>query len=129
MVAIAAANSTTPTLQTQLLATRERAARKEADAAESEAESLRSQAERAELESNNLNLSARIQQMRSTYSRRAAVAPQGLAPSAQEFLVSLFESTQAERQASGRALKSDPAAPPVVNAQGEATGRIVNLVA
>ncbi|MBU3739536.1 MAG: hypothetical protein FGM55_11350 [Rhodoferax sp.] len=129
MVAIAATNSTTPTLQAQLLATRERAARKEAETAQAEAESLRSQADRAELESSQLNVSARIQQMRGTYSRRAAVPSEGLAPSAQEFLVSLFESTQAERQAHGRTLKTDPSAPPVVNARGEATGRIVNLVA
>ena len=45
----------------------------------------------------------------------------------QNFIENLYRATSQKRADSGNALKSNADAPPVINTQGQATGRILNL--
>ena len=64
----------------------------------------------------------------STYSPRPARANAVPLP-VQKWMESLYRATSQRRAAEGNALKTQADAPPVMNTQGQATGRIVNLVA
>jgi hypothetical protein len=130
MPAITATNSATPSLPLQRADAPERQARQDAEAAQAEAKVQREQADRAEIEAGLRNLDARLLEVEGLYSRnRPRNARTVLPPSFQDYLVSQYNATIGDRMASGAALKTRPDSDPVRNAQGEPTGRIVNLVA
>ena len=131
MVAITATNSATPTAQAVLVKTRLEQARREADQAEASAQSLRAQADAAEIDAqksqeNVRNLSARSRQTSPTY-ENSITNKSEVPQKTQDFLVNLYQATNEKFAASGNALKSDPNASPVINGQGQSTGRIVNV--
>jgi hypothetical protein len=130
MVAITATNSATPSLPLQRTDAPVRRARQDAEAAQAEAKVQRKQADQAELESGLRNLAARLQEVEGLYSRsHTRKARSVLPPSFQDYIVSQYNASISERMASGTALKIRPDADPVRNAQGQPTGRIVDLVA
>lgn len=133
MGAIAATNSATPSLQSTLIRSRLEAARREVADAESNVRELRAQADAAETE-----LAKRQDQVRSltdqsrqsdpTYKSSVQTSTKSAVPGrTQELLFGLYNATSARRQADGNGLKSNPTAAPVLNTQGQATGRIVNV--
>ena len=136
MVAIAATTNATPSLQMALMRTRVEQAQREADRAEADARDLRSQADRAEQEAQSKQkaangLAADTRNIALTYSApvkvgNPAAAPQ-VPPQTQDFLIRLYRSTSQKFAASGNPLKTDADAPPVLNSQGQATGRIINI--
>jgi len=130
MVAITATNSATPSQPLQRTDAPVRQARQDAEAAQAEAKVQREQADQAELESGLRNLAARLQEVEGLYSRpRMRNARTVLPPSIQDYIVSQYNASISERQASGAVLKTRPDADPVRNPQGQPTGRIVDLVA
>jgi len=130
MPAITATNSATPSLPLQRADAPERQARQDAEAAQVEAKVQREQADRAELEAGLRNLDARLQEVEGLYGRnRTRNTRAVLPPSFQDYLVSQNNATIGDRMASGAELKTRPDSDPVRNAQGQPTGRIVNLVA
>ena len=130
MVAVTDVNSTTPSLPMQRVDAPERQAQREAAAAQVEAKVKRQQADRAELESSMRNLAARLQQVEGLYSRPPARSTRTVLPPAfQAFIVEQHNATLGERMVNGTSLKTRPDTDPVRNAQGQPTGRIVDLVA
>jgi len=134
MVALAATNSATPSLQSMLVRSRLEVARKEAQQAEATVRDLRSQLDAAENEvekrqGNVRSLSNQSRQDDPTYKSGIQSASAEVPVKTQEFLLGLYDATSQRRQADGKGLKSDPAAAPVINAQGQPTGRIVNFSA
>jgi multidrug resistance efflux pump len=132
MVAIAATNSTTPSLQLALSQARLEQARKDADQAEANAKTLRTQADQAEQESQNRqndvqSLTNQASQAQSVYSSSIKSTQSAVPVETQEFLVRLYSATSQKFADSGNALKSAPNAPSVLNAQGQPTGRILNI--
>lgn len=116
-----------------LIRARLEAARRQAQQAESTVQDLRAQVEAAETEYGKRqdqvrSLTDQSRQSDSTYSsqvRSGAAVPL----KTQELIVGLYQATSSSRQADGKGLKSNPIAAPVVNTQGQATGRIVNFSA
>lgn len=134
MVAITATNSATTSLQSVLNRSRLEQARRQADQAEADARDLRSQADQAEQDAQQgqqkvRSLSSEIAKSNSTYSPRIQGAQTEVPEQTQDFLVRLYEATSQKFAESGNALKTDKNAPPVVNTQGQATGRILNITA
>jgi len=133
MVALAATNSATPSLQSTLIRSRLEAARREMAEAESNVRELRAQADAAETElvkrqDQVRTLADQSRQTDPTYQSRAQARTQSAVPvQTQELLFGLYSATSARRQADGNGLKSNPTAAPVLNTQGQATGRIVNV--
>jgi hypothetical protein len=133
MAALAATNSATPSLQSVLIRARLETARRQAQQAESTVQDLRAQVDAAETEYGKRqdqvrSLTDQSRQTDSTYSsqvRSGTTVPL----KTQELIVGLYQATSSSRQADGNGLKNDPAAAPVVNTQGQATGRIVNFSA
>jgi hypothetical protein len=134
MSAISATSSATPaapSVQASAGKARLEQARREADQAEAFAQTLRAQADAAETEAQRSHdkvsqLSAQLP-TDPTYKSRLQVAQPEVAPRTQEFLVGLYSATSASRAASGNALKLNANARAVINTQGQATGRILNL--
>jgi hypothetical protein len=134
MVAITATNSATPTALLAFGRARLEQARREADRAEANAQSLRSQADAAEVDAQKSQekvreLATRNSRSESTYTQRLNSTPSEVPKKTQEFLVDMYTAASDKFAASGNALKTDPKAPPVVNTQGQFTGRIVNVSA
>lgn len=134
MVAITATNSATTSLQSVLNRSRLEQARRQADQAEAEARDLRSQADQAEQVAQRgqqkvRSLSSEIARAAATYSPRVQGAQTGVPEQTQDLLVRLYDATSQKFADSGNALKTDKNAPPVVNTQGQATGRILNIAA
>jgi hypothetical protein len=134
MVAITATNSTTQSVQASLGRARLEQARREADQAEATASDLRSQADEAERQAqdsqgNVQKLAASNQHVESTYSapRSSSVAEVPL--KVQNLIEQMYSATSEKRAKNGNPLKADANAAPVVNIQGQATGRIVNVSA
>lgn len=133
MVAITATNSTTPSTQASLGRARLAQARREADRAEANARDLRAQANDAERQAqdsqeNLRKVSARDQQEAATYSQPRASSSSSEVPlKVQKLIEEMYSATSEKRAESGNALKSDVHALPVINTQGQATGRIVNV--
>ena len=133
MVAITATNSATPSLQAAMGRAKLQQARREAEQAESNAQRLRDQADAAEQDVQKSQ--AKVRSVAEQNRRDAAVtyaAPHDSTTSevpaaTQDFLVRLYSATSQNRSDSGNPLKSDPNAPPVINSQGQSTGRIVNV--
>jgi len=138
MLALPATTSATPSLQATLNRNRLEQARREADQLEAQAQNLRSQADQAEDEAVKgqdrvRNLSAQANSSNtndSTYSAPAkSSAPAEVPVKVQDFLVRMYTATSPQFAASGNALKTAQSATPVVNAQGQKTGRILNIAA
>jgi hypothetical protein len=133
MVAITATNSATPSIQTSLGRARVEQARRQADQAEATARDLRSQADEAERQANssedNLHkVTARVQQEEVTYKPPDNNAPE-VPLKVQKLIEQMYSATSEARAQSGNPLKTQANAAPVVNNQGHATGRIVNISA
>ncbi|QTN28310.1 hypothetical protein HZ993_00125 [Rhodoferax sp. AJA081-3] len=134
MVAITATNSTTPSTQASLGRARLAQARREADQAEANARDLRAQADEAERQAqdsqqNVRKVSARIQQEAATYSQPRASSTSEVPLKVQKLIEQMYSATSEKRAENGNPLKTDVHAAAVVNSQGQATGRIVNVSA
>jgi hypothetical protein len=134
MVAITATSSATPTALLALGKARLEQARREADLAEANAQSLRSQADAAEIDAqksqeNVRNVATRNARSDTTYADQFRNSTSEVPKKTQDFLADMYSATSEKFAASGNALKTNPNAPPVVNAQGQSTGRIVNVSA
>lgn len=134
MVAITATNSATPSTQASLGRARLAQARREADQAEANARDLRAQADEAERQAqdsqqNVRKVSARNQQEAATYSQPRASSTSEVPLKVQKLIEQMYNATSAKRTESGNPLKTDVHAAAVVNTQGQATGRIVNVSA
>lgn len=132
MVAITATNSATPSPQALLVRARLQQARREADQAEANAESLRAQADGAEVDAeksqdNVRTLSAQSRRTDAGYTYKPNGGKTEVSLKTQEFLVRMYSAASDKFTASGNPLKTNPQAAPVVNAQGQPTGRIVNI--
>jgi hypothetical protein len=109
-------------------------ARQQANQAEANAEDLRSRANEAEQDAAQSQgrvqeLSRQQRQMDPTYSQKTARSEGGFSPQTQEVLVTAYAASATSRAATHSALRSDLAANPVTNTQGDLTGRIVDLQA
>lgn len=134
MVALAATSSATPSLQPMLARGRLEAARREAQQAESTVRDLRAQVDAAESQlqvrqGKVRSLSDQSRQSDPTYKSGVQGASADVPVKTQEFLFGLYQATSVRRQADGNGLKNDSTAPPVLNTQGQTTGRIVNISA
>lgn len=137
MAALAAVNSATPSLPSGLIRNRLEAARREAYQAQANVQNLRAQVDAAETEAQKSqdkvrSLMSQVSQARQTdptYKSRVKATQSAVPIKTQEFLFGLYDATSVKRQATGNGLKKNPDAAPVVNAQGQATGRIVNMSA
>lgn len=134
MVAITATNSATPSPQATLARSRVDQARREADQAESNAQNLRAQANAAELDAQKSQeklraLTTRKQQEDTTYIPKLTASRSEVPQKTQEFLVEMYSAASDKFAASGNALKANPRAASVVNAQGHKTGRILDTSA
>ncbi len=133
MAALAATSSATPSLQSALMRGRLEAARQQAQQAQSTVQELRTQVNAAQTESNKRqdqvrSLIDQLHQSDATYTSQIR-SDTAMPPKTQEFVVGLYQATSSSRQADGKGLKSNPIAAPVVNTQGQTTGRIVNFSA
>lgn len=134
MVAITATSSATPTALLALGRARLEQARREADLAEPNPQSYRSQADGAEIgaqksQGNVRNVATRNARFDATYTSQVSGSTSEVPKKTQDFLVDMYTAASEKFAASGNALKANPNSPPVVNAQGQATGRIVNVSA
>jgi hypothetical protein len=134
MVAITATTSATPSVQASLGQARLAQARREADLAEANAKDLRAQADDAERQAqdsqdNVRKLSSRNQQEEATYTQPRARNTSEVPLKVQQLVEQIYNASNEKRTQSGNALKADVHAAPVVNTQGQATGRIVNMSA
>lgn len=134
MVAITATNSAVTTLQSLLSKSRVEQAQREADMAESRAKDLRSQADNedrtAQQDQARANsLSQQNNVMAATYASALKASTSEVPAQTQDFLVRLYKATSQKFADSGNSLKTNANAAPVVNMQGQATGRIVNVSA
>jgi dTDP-4-amino-4,6-dideoxygalactose transaminase len=137
MVAITATNSATPSLQAALGRAKLAQAQNEASQAEDNAKQLRTQANEAEQQAQQSQ--NRVAQVANSNRQQDSTYGAPLQPSqprvsevpvkVQKFIENLYRSTNPQRIASGNALKSNADSPPVINSQGQATGRILNLSA
>lgn len=134
MVAITATNSATPSIQASLGRARLEQARREADQAEANARNLRTQADDAERQSqdsqdNVRKVADRNQREESTYSAPRAGSTSEVPLKVQKLIEQMYTATSDQRTQSGNPLKTNARAAPVINIQGQATGRIVNVSA
>jgi hypothetical protein len=135
MAGLTATNPATPSMQSTLIRSRLDAARREAEQAQATVQDLRAQVDAAESESQKRQekvrvLSGEAQQTDPTYRAKSQASSSSAVPiKTQEFIVGLFGATNAKRQATDSSLKTNPSVGPVVNSQGQRTGRIVNLSA
>ncbi len=134
MAALAATSSATPSLQSSLIRNRLQAARREADQAQANVQTLRAQVDAAETTAQKTqgkvrSLTSQAGQTDPTYKAAVQASPSAVPVKTQELLFGLYDATSAKRQATGNGLKNNPDAAPVRNTQGQATGRIVNMVA
>lgn len=132
MGAISATNSATPSTQTSLGQAQLSQARRAADQAEANAKNLRAQADLAEQHAqdkreNVRNIAYRNQQDDATYAQPRANSTGEVPLKVQKMVEQLYNASSEKRAERGNILKADLNAPPVVNMQGQATGRIVNL--
>lgn len=133
MVAITATNSATPSPGAALGKARVDRARREADQAEANAQTLRAQADAAEVDAQQSQerlreVALRNRQADPTYTPQLNAKKSEVPQKTQEFLVNLYSASASKFAANGNPLKTNPDAAPVRNTQGQATGRIVNLV-
>ena len=109
-------------------------AQREAYQAEANASDLRAQADDAERQAqdsqqNVRKISSRYQQEAATYSQPRASSTSEVPLKVQKFIEQMYNASSEKRTQSGNILKTDVQTAPVVNTQGQATGRIVNVSA
>ena len=134
MVSITATNSANPSPQASLGHVRLAQARREADQAEATARDLRAQADDAEQQAersqdNVRKVSARVREEAATYSHPRDSSTSEVPLKTQKLIEQMYSATSEKRAQSGNPLKTNVNAAPVVNMQGQATGRIVNISA
>lgn len=134
MVAIRSTNSAIPPPQVGLGQIRLAQAQREADVAEARAKQLREQANDAEQQAQQSNENVRRivgsnQREALTYGSPKASRPPDVPVKVQKLIEQMYAATSNARTQSGNPLKADVHAAPVVNVQGQATGRIVNVSA
>jgi di/tripeptidase len=134
MLALPATSSASPSLQATLSKARVEQVRRAADQAEAQAQALRAQADQAESEAQKTEVaqptvSSPKPGEELTYTAVVKSSTSEVPAQTQDFLVRLYKATSQKFAASGNALKSNEDAAPVVNAQGQSTGRIVNTQA
>lgn len=134
MVAITATNSATPSIQVVLGRARLEQARREADQAEANAKDLRAQADDAEQQAqqsqaNVRQVSARTRQDEATYAQPRKSTASEVPVKVQNLIVQMYSATSQKRTLSGNPLKTHANSAPIVNTQGQSTGRIVNVSA
>jgi uncharacterized protein YkwD len=134
MVAITATNSATPSVSVSIAKVKLEQARNEADKAESTARSLRAQVNVAEQnaqagQTKVRKLSASVNPEAVTYASPLEKGGTEVPIKTQDFLVNVYNATNQKRAESGNSLKANTNAAPVINSQGQATGRIVNVSA
>jgi type IV secretory pathway VirJ component len=134
MVAITATSSATPSLQVTLGGVRLEQARREADQAKANARDLRAKADDAEQQAqrsqdNVRRVSARAQQDEATYAQPRKSSTSDVPLEIQKLIEQMYSAISEERAQSGNPLKANINATPVVNMQGQATGRVVNVSA
>nr|WP_295775709.1 hypothetical protein [Rhodoferax sp.] len=134
MVAITATNSATPSIQASVGRVRLEQARREADQAQANARDLRAQADNAEQQAQSSQekvrkVAASDQRTESTYSAPSSASTSEVPAHVQNLIEKIYAATSEQRAQSGNPLKTDAHAAPVVNTQGQATGRIVNISA
>lgn len=138
MLALPATSSATPSLQATLNRNRLQQARQEADQLEAQAQNLRNQADQAEDQAikgqdkvRNLSTQTASSSDTSDATYNAAVKPSvsDLPVKTQDFLTRMYTETSPQFAASGNALKAKANSAPVLNTQGQATGRILNIEA
>lgn len=133
MVAITATNSATPSLQAALGRAKLAQAQREADQAEGTAKQLRAEADQAEQQAQERQgkvaqiAASGNRQNEATYRPPSTVQVAETPVKVQNFIENLYRATSQKRADSGNALKTNADAPPVINSQGQATGRILNL--
>lgn len=132
MVAITATNSATPSLQAALGRAKLAQAQREASQAEDNAKQLRAQADQAEQQAqqsqdNVARVASNNRQQDNTYGAPSQPRVSEVPVKVQNFIENLYRATSQKRADSGNALKTNEDAPPVINSQGQATGRILNL--
>ncbi len=132
MVAITATNSTTASVQALLNRGRLEQAQREADLAENNAKQLRALADQAAFEAqqsheNVRKIATANRQVDTTYSAPTLGSAAETPIKLQNFIENLYMATAEQRAANGNALKLDPNSAPVVNVQGQSTGRILNI--
>lgn len=134
MVAITATNSATPSIQANMGRARLDQARRNADQAEANARDMRAQADDAEEQAQNSRenvqkIAAGNQREESTYSAPRAASTSEVPLRVQNLIEKMYAATSEQRAQSGNPLKTHANVAPVVNTQGQATGRILNVSA
>lgn len=134
MVAITATNSATPSVQASVGRVRLAQARREAEQAEANARDLRSQADDAERQAQSSQenvrwVSSQNRQEDATYAQPRASSTSEVPIKVQKYIEQMYSATSERLAESGNALEDNVNATPVVNTQGQATGRIVNVTA
>ena len=132
MVAITATNSATRSLQAVLGRAKLAQAQRDASQAEDNAKQLRAQADEAEQQAQQNNnkvaqVAANNRQQDGTYDAPLQSRVSEVPVKVQNFIENLYRATSQKRADLGNALKTHADAPPVINSQGQATGRILNL--
>jgi type II secretory pathway pseudopilin PulG len=134
MVAITATSTATPSLQSALNRSRVEQAQREADQAEANAQQLRAQASEEERKAQDgqvkvRTLTAQASQSDTTYTSAVKGSTSEVPPATQDFIERLYKATSQKFADSGNPLKTTANSLPVINVQGQSTGRIVNITA
>jgi outer membrane receptor for monomeric catechols len=134
MAGLAATNSATPSVQPTLIRSRLEAARRDADQAQANVQELRAQVDAAETESQKRQdkvrtLNGQAQQADPTYSAKVQDTASAIPIETQERMVGLSDATLTQPLANASGINTSPGATPVINSQGQSTGRIINLSA
>jgi chromosome segregation ATPase len=134
MAGLAPTSSATPSVQSALIRGRLEAARREAEQAQANVQELRSQVDAAETESRKRQdkvqtLNGQAQQVDPTYGAKAKDTDSSVPIKFQERTANLTDATKTERPVTGSSIKLYPDTTPVINSQGQSTGRIVNVSA
>lgn len=135
MVALRATDASTLTLQQTLLQNRVAQAKREAEQAETQAQSLRQQADRAEKDAQASRSNYRQTRDEAQRAQAAIYSPPGRSGTSavpaqtQDFLVRMYSATADKFAAAGNPLKSESSPASSKNALGQTTGRIVSITA
>lgn len=134
MATISATSTSATAIQASLAKTRLAQAQREADQAQSTANELRAKADNADRDAqknqNNVrDLAARSRQLDVTYDRQLRSNKSELPVKTQDLLANLYSSTNQVNAIKGAADEKSNSPFIIVNSQGQATGRIVNVTA
>jgi hypothetical protein len=132
VVAITATNNATPSLPSVLNRSRVEQARRQADQAEASAQqpsALVIEKERqARVDQGRVRtLTSQARQSDATYTSAVKGRTSEVPPATQDFIERLYGATSQKFAESGNPLKTTANSPPVINVQGQSTGRIVNI--